>query len=289
VLTLVESTLENPDLVLRKQLDAAKTIKMAEMKAEGIEFDQRIEELEKMEYPKPRREFIYDTFNVFREAHPWIGQENIRPKSIAREMYENYYSFADYIREYDLQRIEGVLLRYLSETYKVLEQTVPEEAKDEELRQMALYFGNMVRGVDSSLLEDWEKMRRGVDAILAPESAPLAAPERPRARSNAELQRWLRNELARFLRALANRDYETALSLLRPNAEKTWTAPELEAHPKARNPQFIQVEKSGPVWRVEQTLIDPEDLNDWVAVFQAEFPEEEGAPVLGLESIGPIG
>ena len=134
MLTLVESILENPDLILRRQLDRLKTEKMQELKAQGMEFDQRIEELEKMEHPKPRREFIYATFNEFREKHPWIGQENIRPKSIAREMYENFHSFADYIREYDLHKVEGLLLRYLSETFKVLEQTVPETAKNEELR-----------------------------------------------------------------------------------------------------------------------------------------------------------
>jgi superfamily II RNA helicase len=303
VLTLVESTLENPDLILRKQLDAVKTAKMIEMKAEGIEYDQRMEELEKLEYPKPRREFIYDTFNAFREAHPWIGQENIRPKSIAREMYENYHSFADYIREYDLQRIEGVLLRYLSETYKVLEQTVPEEAKDEELRQMALYFGNMVRGVDSSLLEDWEKMRRGVDAILAGDTE-AAPPERVRPKSAAELNRWLRNDLNRFLKALASRDLETAVSLLRTEeGGKAWTASELETRmkeylvdharlrtdPKARNPSFIKIEKGSDTWRVEQTLVDPDDHNDWAAVFTARFSEDESAPVLALESFGPIG
>lgn len=303
VLTLVESTLENPDLILRKQLDAVKTARMAEMKAEGMEYEQRMEELEKCEYPKPRREFIYDTFNAFREAHPWIGQENIRPKSIAREMYENYHSFADYIREYDLQRAEGVLLRYLSETYKVLEQTVPEEAKDEELRQMALYFGNMVRGVDSSLLEDWEKMRRGVDAILADE-AEAPAPERARTKSAAELTRWLRNDLSRFLKALASRDLEAAAGILRTEgAEKVWSPGELETRmkeymsghgrlrtdPKARNPSFIKVEKGADTWRVEQTLVDPEDHNDWVAVFEARFSDDESAPVLALESFGPIG
>jgi superfamily II RNA helicase len=157
VLTLTESILESPDLILRKQVDRAKTAKMAEMKANGVEYEQRMEELEKVEFPKPRREFVYDTFNTFREAHPWIGQENIRPKSIAREMFENFYSFADYIRELDLHRVEGLLLRYLSEVYKALDQTIPDTAKNEELREMALYFSTMVRQVDSSLLEDWEK------------------------------------------------------------------------------------------------------------------------------------
>src|SRR5262249_50865593 len=93
VLTLVESILEDPDVILGRQLDKIKTEKMAELKAAGVEFDDRIAELEKLEYPKPNREFIYDTFNAFAKTRPWIGQENIRPKSIAREMYETFQSF----------------------------------------------------------------------------------------------------------------------------------------------------------------------------------------------------
>ena len=98
VLTLVESILENPDAVLRKQLDKLKTEKMAELKAEGVEYEQRIEELEAMEWPKPNRDFIYETFNDFADRHPWVGTENMQPKSVAREMYEGFASFDDYVR-----------------------------------------------------------------------------------------------------------------------------------------------------------------------------------------------
>ena len=112
LLTLVESILENPELILRKQLDRIKGDKMAELKEQGMEYDERMAELEKLEYPKPNREFIYETFNAFAAAHPWVGQENIRPKSIAREMYEDFQSFPEYIRDYELQRSKGLLLRY---------------------------------------------------------------------------------------------------------------------------------------------------------------------------------
>ena len=132
---------------------------MAEMKMEGIEYDKRMEELEKLEYPKPNREFIYSTFNAFADRHPWVGQENIRPKSIAREMFESFRSFSDYIRDYELQRAEGVLLRHLNSVFKVLAQTVPDTAKNDEVREMELYLGTMIRQVDSSLLDEWEKMR----------------------------------------------------------------------------------------------------------------------------------
>ena len=117
LLTLVESILEDPAIILRKQLDKVKDRKMAEMKAEGIEYDQRMEELEKLEHPKPNREFIYSTFNEFAARHPWVGEENIRPKSIAREMFEEFRSFGDYIKLYELQRAEGVLLRHLNSVF----------------------------------------------------------------------------------------------------------------------------------------------------------------------------
>src|SRR5436189_1650698 len=118
-----------------------------------------MEELEKLESPKPNREFVYSTFNAFADKHPWVGQENIRPKSIAREMFESFRSFSDYIRDYELQRAEGVLLRHLNSVFKVLAQTVPDTAKNDTVRDMELYLGTMIRQIDSSLLEEWEKMR----------------------------------------------------------------------------------------------------------------------------------
>ncbi|NBU21681.1 DUF3516 domain-containing protein [bacterium] len=145
VLTLAESILENPDLILRKQLDRIKSEKMEELRASGMDFDQRIEELEKLEYPKPNADFIYTTFNHFSDLHPWVGQENIRPKSIVREMYENVKTFPEYIRDYGLQRAEGVLLRYLSEAYKVLTQTVPEPSKTDALYEIIYYLESMIR------------------------------------------------------------------------------------------------------------------------------------------------
>jgi hypothetical protein len=145
LLTLVESILENPELILRKQLDKVKGLAVAEMKAQGVDYDERMEKLEKLEYPKPMRDFIYGTFNAFAERHPWVGEENIRPKSIAREMFEGFRSFSDYVQEYDLERAEGLLLRHLSSVYKVLVQTVPDGAKTDAVREIELYLAGAAR------------------------------------------------------------------------------------------------------------------------------------------------
>jgi hypothetical protein len=136
----------------------------------------------KCEYPKPNREFIYSTFNAFADKHPWVGQENIRPKSIAREMFETFRSFADYIRDYELQRAEGVLLRHLNRVYKVLKQNVPDAAKNDQVREMELYLGAMIRQVDSSLLDEWEKMRDPNYQRLAETNAGSCVPRVPRKR-----------------------------------------------------------------------------------------------------------
>ena len=217
LLTLVESIIEDPDIILRKQLDRVKDQKMAEMKMEGIEYDKRMEELEKLEYPKPNREFVYSTFNAFADKHPWVGQENIRPKSIAREMFESFRSFSDYIRDYELQRAEGVLLRHLNRVYKVLTQNVPDAAKNDQVREMELYLGSMIRQVDSSLLDEWEKMRdpnfqRAETKEVRPAGADEAALDVTR--DTKAFTAAIRNRIFVFLRGLVIGDYEAALAAL---------------------------------------------------------------------------
>ncbi len=314
VLTLVESILEDPALILRKQLDKVKDRAIAEMKAQGMEYNQRMEELEKLEYPKPNREFIYETFNAFADRHPWVGQENIRPKSIAREMFEDFRSFADYIKLYELQRAEGLLLRHLSSVHKILVQSVPETAKDDTLREMEIYLAAMLKQVDSSLLEEWEKMRdpnyvaRGEQPEVRPPGAEEAA--RDITRDPKAFLACIRVRIFTFLGALLGDDLETAVALANPEPpppdETLWTTERLrsalqEFHveherirldPEARNLRHTHVTPSEDkrTWRVQQMLIDPEEANDWVAEFEVDLPasKEKAEPVLRLAKLGAL-
>lgn len=306
VLTLVESILENPDAILRKQLDRIKGQAIAEMKMQGVEYNQRMEELEKLEYPKPNRDFIYSTFNAFADKHPWVGQENIRPKSIAREMFEEFRTFADYIKLYELQRVEGVLLRYLSNVEKVLTQTVPDLAKNDALREMELYLGTMIRQVDSSLLDEWEKMRDpnyrpGETSEVRPPGAEDAALDITR--DKAAFTAALRNRIFTFLRGLINGDNEAALGVLatdeRPDGEP-WTPDSLgkamdaylvdhrylRLDPEARNLRhtYITPSEDKRMWTVQQMLVDPDEANDWVAEFVVDLQQsrETSEPALRL-------
>ncbi|HEX7653990.1 MAG TPA: DUF3516 domain-containing protein, partial [Verrucomicrobiae bacterium] len=234
LLSLVEAILEDPWLIVKKQLDKVKDQRMAEMKMEGIEYDQRMEELEKLEYPKPNREFIYSTFNAFADRHPWVGQENIRPKSIVREMFEEFRSFADYIKLYELHRAEGVLLRHLHSVLKVLTQTVPDQAKNDTLREMEVYLGTMIRQVDSSLLDEWEKMRNpAYQAAEVKEVRPPGAEEAAAdiTRDTRTFTAAIRNRIFSFLRGLVMADYEAALAHLDEVTDlnaTAWTADRLD-------------------------------------------------------------
>ena len=299
ILTLVESILENPELVLMRQVDKLKTEKMAELKAAGVEYEERIAELEKIEHPKPNRDFIYDTFNAFSARHPWVGAENIRPKSVARDMIEQYLSFSEYVKEYGLERGEGLLLRYLSDVYKTLVQTVPEWAKDERISDLVTYFGAMVRQVDSSLLDEWEKMRDPAAKLAPPSMGPRDDSAYDVTRDARAFTVLVRNLCFSIVRALAARDFERAAEALMPGE---WTSTRLdqamrpfwETHgkvridPDARAPQNLKIEESADAWQIQQTLMDTAEENDWYFAGAIDLAKsrEAGRPVLVLRHLG---
>jgi len=301
LLTVVESILENPELVLMKQLDRLKGEKVAELKAAGVEYDDRMAELAKLEYPKPHREFIYGSFNAFAAKHPWVGQESIRPKSVAREMYEEFYSFAEYIREYELQRAEGMLLRYLTDVYKVLVQSVPELAKNEEVDEIITYFGAIVRQVDSSLLDEWERLRDGLPEPGEVRPARKEADAFDVTRDPKLFTVLVRNELYKLLRALAGKNWDFAAQITAASAEP-WTAAQFEAgltpywaehavirlDPAARGPKNTLVSTREGFWDVKQIITDPEENNDWVIECAIDLvrSREAAAPVLSVIRIG---
>ncbi len=302
VMTLCESIVENPDIVLRRQLDVIKTEAMNAMKAEGIPFEERVAKLEELEYPKPCRDFIYSTFNAFSEAHPWVGQENIRPKSIAREMFENFRSFNDYISDYGLQRVEGVLLRHLSGVHKVLAQTVPDRYKTEPVQEMEAWMAGLLRGTDSSLLDEWERLRDPNYKPAEQVEKPVEAPDITR--NKREFTALIRTEIFRFLRPLSVENYDLAIADVAPGEWAPDTLaeamdPYYEDHGgirldnEARNGRHTYVEPTEDrlSWKVSQVLVDPEGHNDWQCVFTVNLADarEDGKPTLVLASVGKIG
>jgi superfamily II RNA helicase len=301
VLTLVEAIVEDPDAVLRRQLDLLKDERMAQMKADGVEYEQRIAELEQMEWPKPNRDFIYATFDDFAARHPWVGHENVRPKSVARDMYEKCATFNDYIRELGIERSEGVLLRYLSQVWKTLEQTVPLSARNEALLDVLAYLGTMLRDVDTSLLDEWEALadpsRRAARRATAATVSVDPAAERRSALA------VVRAELHKLVGALARRDHAAAARLVISGDDQPWTperiaaamAPFWAEHqtllvtPDARRPDRTRLDELEPRrFRALQTLVDADGDEDWSLECRADLdrPRTDGGPLLELLRIG---
>jgi hypothetical protein len=309
LLTVVESILEDPDLILRKQLDMLKTEKLAELKAQGVEYDQRMQELEAMEHPKPLREF-----NDFAAAHPWVGDLNIRPKSIAREMLEGFHTFSSYVKRYGLDRSEGLLLRHLNGVFKVLANTVPDSAKTPAVREMEQYFRDLVRRVDSSLLEEWERLQ---DPDWRPPET--AEPLPPGAEDAARIARLdvtadpeafrtaIRARLFAFLAALARQDFPGAAEILAEGREGIPEWPEdalrerlrayreghgpirLDPEGRARDLTAVDDRSEAGAWKVRQTLLAGEDEEEWAADFAVDLADSRaaGLPVLRLLAFGP--
>lgn len=308
VLTLCEAIVEDPDQILRKQVDRLKTAKLEELKVAGVPYDERMAQLEEItEHPKPKREFLYETFNAFAAAHPWVEGENVRPKSIAREMFERYLSFADYIRDYGLERSEGLLLRHLMQVYKVLAQTVPAAAKTEPVVEMEDYFRELIRGIDSSLLEEWERLRN-------PEFAAAEAADKPArpstfdvTRDRAAFTRLVRTAVLGFLQDAAARDWEAcaaragaegaeAVAAEARRIERCFAAHfeargRLRLDPEGRSAKHTHLDEDAAHWRVAQVLVDVEEANDWEATFRVDLAASRAANavVLAFVSAHPIG
>ncbi len=309
LLSVVESIVENPKVILNRQVDKLRKEALVEMKSEGLDFEERIEKLDEIDYPKPLGDFIYQTFNSFSDKHPWLGQENIRPKSIARDMFESFQSFPDYVRLYSLEKSEGILLRYVSNVYKVLVQTVPDHAKNDHVDDCILYLKMLIKNTDSSLLDEWSKMQNPEHKI-ASTSTQTSEEELEDFEDKKVFQRHLRNKVYRFLRHLSYSQYDQALALLHStkNYEEThtWSTENLEQimvdyysehknlliHMEARNLRHIKItdEESLGTTRVELTMVDDDRANDWSLCFLTSMEASKNGkdPILYLESIKPI-
>jgi superfamily II RNA helicase len=272
VLSVLEATLDDPRQVLSAQRFKARGEAIAAMKAEGIEYDERMELLEEVQYPMPLADLLGASFDIYRRGHPWVSDLALSPKSVARDMSERAMTFTEYVGHYGLARSEGLVLRYLSDAYKALRHTVPDEAKTEELRDLEAWLGELVRQVDSSLLDEWEQLREPGDE---PDAVRAAAPAPPGVTRNERAFRVLvRNAMFRRVE-LAARMQWGELGELDGEAGWDWQAwaaalePYFAEHREigtgadARGPGLLIIEQVPGCWRVRQILDDPAGDHDW--------------------------
>ena len=306
VISLVEAILENPEVILRRQVDLLKGELIGQLKSEGVEYEERMARLEEVEWPKPGKDFIYDTYNAFVAERPWMKEAAVRPKSIAREMFEHWQSFEDYVKTYGLERSEAVLLRHLSEVYKVLSQTVPPMAKTEEVVEAEEYLGDILRTVDSSLLDEWEKLRNP-DYVPEAEKPLEQRKHVAYTRNRPAFTRALRNAVFTLVKGFAQGNVAAILAEIEPADPEgqAWSAARIEGlldgyfaeherirlDPEARAGKHSRIDDENPRrWLVEQILVDPEEHNDWSLRIEVDLDrsDAEERPVLvlaGLESI----
>ncbi|WP_188780552.1 DEAD/DEAH box helicase [Marmoricola endophyticus] len=298
VVSAIEATLDDPRQVLGAQEHKARGEAIGQMKADGIEYDERMELLEEVTYPKPLEELLEHLYAVYRQSHPWSGEDALSPKSVVRDMYERAMTFAEYVAFYGLARSEGLVLRYLGDAFRALRQTVPESMRSEELADLIAWLGAVVRQTDSSLLDEWDALTAPPAEGAAP--AEVRPPEPPRLTADSRAFTVLvRNAMFRRVEWVA-RDDAAALTTDSSLDEAEW-GEALDAYyaehdhvdigPDARNPRLLLVEKSAEAWEVAQVLRDPAGHQDWRVTARIDLAasDEEGELVIDVTGLTRLG
>jgi superfamily II RNA helicase len=320
VLSVVESILDDPFPVLMAQANKARGEAVAAMKADGIEYEERMALLEEVTYPRPLAEPLEQALRLYRETHPWVLESDLSPKSVVRDMYEWGRTFTEFVAFYGVARSEGLVLRYLSDTYRALRQTVPERVKTDELDDLIEWLGETVRQIDSSLLDEWEALtdpESVARAAAAAAAGEALAPPRPITANEHAFRVMIRNAMFQKVR-LAAQDRFAELGQLEAAAAALsdppgrvamnaaawetalgayWDEHEtMDDGPAARAPRLFMIERSAPgsearAWTVRQIIDDPEAHHDWaiVATVDLDASDAAGEPVIRTQSFASAG
>jgi superfamily II RNA helicase len=302
VVSVFEATLDDPRQVLLAQRNLARGEAVAAMKAEGLDYEERMAQLEDVTYPQPLAELLTGAFAVYRQSHPWLSEEQLSPKSVVRDMWERAMTFTEYVSFYGLTRSEGLVLRYLSDAYRTLRSSVPDAAQTEALTDVVEWLGTLVRQVDSSLLDEWEQLTSGA-VVEGPVDVRPTTPDALSANVRA-FTVLIRNAMFRRVELAALRRADELGEL---DAEAGWDAgrwqdaldryfseyDRIGTGPDARNPALLHVDHGEPAdrrWRVRQVFDDPEDDHDWAisADVDLDASDATGEPVVIVTDVGPL-
>ncbi len=315
IVSVIEAVLDAPRQILFAQQHAARGEALGEMKADGLEYDERMALLDQITWPQPLAELLTATYEIYRQRHPWLSEDALGPKSVVREIYEQGMSFTDFCSRYQLARSEGLVLRYLTDAYRALRQTVPEAHQTPELDDLLEWLGETIRQTDSSLLDEWEALSDPdhlAKSVSAHEPPP---PPRPISRQDRAFRVMVRNAMWRRVDLVARDDLDGLMALERSAADRldpprevvmtrsAWDTA-IEAYyaqhdavvvdGDARGPVMLQVEATtgepagaeedvtARIWRVTQTVADPAGDHDWVieAIADLDASDEAGELVL---------
>lgn len=301
LVSVIEATLEDPMQVLLAQQFKARGEAVAEMKADGMDYEERMDALEDVGWDKPLDELLQHTFSLFQPRHPWIAEAALSPKSIVRDMYERAMSFGEYVAWLKIERVEGLLLRYLSDAFRALRQTVPEHLRTEDFEVLLDWLGDMVRLTDSSLLDEWEALTQWDGESERPQ---VVVREHHLTTNGRSFTALVRNALWQRVSLIAA-DNVDALEALEP-ANKDWTGDDWDEalgdywdehddvlmDADARSPKRLMIDKTNPrKWVCRQIVSDPEGNHDWQihAVVDLDASDEAEALVMVTRAFGQLG
>ncbi len=303
--SLIEATLEGPRPVLSAQRFKARGEAVAAMKADGIEYDDRMALLEDVDHPKPLADLIEVAYETYRKGAPWIAEYQPEPKSVVRDMYERAMTFSEYVAFYGLTRSEGVVLRYFADAYRALRRTVPTSARTDDLTDITSWLGELVRGVDSSLLDEWEALAHpdldelGVVGSGAEVRPPIAA--RGVTANQRGFTVMVRNAMFRRVELLSLQRYQDLGELHGSDGwradrwaeamERYWDEyDDLGTGATARSAALLVINRSDDTWSVRQILDDPDGDRDWGISADVDLAasDDAGEPVLGIAAVGPL-
>ncbi|MFI9101263.1 DEAD/DEAH box helicase [Streptomyces fildesensis] len=302
MVSVVESTLDDPRQILAAQQNKARGEAIGLMKADGVEYEERMERLQEVTYPKPLEELLSHAYGIYRQSHPWVGDHPLSPKSIVRDMYERAMTFSEFTSHYELARTEGIVLRYLAGAYKALEHTVPDDLKSEDLQDLTAWLGELVRQVDSSLLDEWEQLANP-EVETAEQAAERADQVKPVTANARAFRVLVRNAMFRRVELAALEKYNVLAEL---DAESGWDADawaeamdaywdeydDLGTGPDARGPKLLQIEEQPEhsLWRVRQTFADPNGDHGWGISAEVDLAasDEEGRAIIRVTAVGEM-
>lgn len=298
VVSVIESVLDDPRQILFAQLDAARAAAVARMKAEGVPYEERMERLDQVTHPRPLAELIDSCFETYRAAHPWIDATPA-PKSILREMLESGDTFSTLVRRYRLERSEGLVLRYLTDAWRMLDRSLIDDAYTPMLEDVVEWLGALIRATDATLLDEWEQLAGGtaVDraAVASPVVLPIGPPPAWRTAVRTAAFGWVELLAARDHRTLADRCGWTSDELWAAMAPYWSTYEWIGIDGDARAAEHVELvdepATEGPGrWVLTQRLVDPAGDGDWRFVATVDLADaiEHGAPTLVLEHLGPF-
>ncbi|MET9926101.1 MULTISPECIES: DUF3516 domain-containing protein [unclassified Streptomyces] len=302
MVSVVESTLDDPRQILAAQQNKARGEAVGQMKADGVEYEERMELLQEVTYPKPLSELLWHAYDVYRTSHPWVNDHPVSPKSVIRDMFERAMTFTEFTSHYELARTEGIVLRYLASAYKALEHTIPDDVKSEDLQDLISWLGEMVRQVDSSLLDEWEQLANPEveTAEQAQEKADEVKPVTANPRAFRVLVRnamFRRVELAALdrVRDLGELDGDSGWDedAWGEALDGYWDAhEEIGTGPDARGPKLLKIEEDPAhgLWRVWQAFADPAGDHDWGIKAEVDLAasDEEGRAVVRVTEVGQL-